>query len=449
MAEEKGMDRRTAMKIISGTILFGSAAAAAATKGINLNKVAEGHNNLPTTPIAPDKKATPTEQLVFNENGVKVWYIDGIPVSWEDNNNKGEFDREKLLEIQRQADEKNEHMVAQVVRVQGNEVVSTPTPKEVSANEGIKKLPKDVVSRKDLADRGIEIFDTPNVGFHIRQSAFSEGGLMERYKKGGERKLKILLTTNPTLTQEAFLGLQNVDHKVILQTLISADEAKHRFQVNWKPGDNEQLERHEQLLPFITTDEIVKWGLVGGVGIAKGCGDEGGSVDTDYLFLAISEKQAKPQSIKCIQILVGPENWSDAGFNVSLHQVDLDEMFAPTRPIYLDPTQSYTDPKKYTRLASHGEGTFEWKVLAGVDPATKDPYFVAMHELEHMNFYAQKAAQTVNPEGVENMRFYSEQEVDWTTWSRLKLAYDNYILGDDSDYPIVLENKKDNYFVIG
>ncbi len=51
---------------------------------------------------------------------------------------------------------------------------------------------------------------------------------------------------------------------------------------------------------------------------------------------------------------------------------------------------------------------------------------------------------------VERLRYYSEQDIDYTTWDQLQEAYTHFIrTGDDSKYPIVLEDKTDGYFVIG
>ncbi len=74
-----------------------------------------------------------------------------------------------------------------------------------------------------------------------------------------------------------------------------------------------------------------------------------------------------------------------------------------------------------------------------------------MHELEHMRRYALLDALEAPPQGeVERLRFYSEQDIDNTTWNNLKRAYDHYQqIGDDSKYPFVIENKTDRFFVIG
>lgn len=451
-SENQGISRRIFLKALGAFTLSAGVAAAA---GIKLN------DGLPTQED-PNKKATATprkkeislseEELLFNQNGIKVWFQDGIPTRWEDQNSQGGFDKEKLLDAKRQGEEDGGRKVAQVVRVTSDRITKTAISEIEPAIEGIKNLPKDVVSSEELSRRGIEVLDSQNVGFHIRHSAFEEGGLMEQYRLGGDRKLKILITDKPTILQENFqeeryASARDMIQKV-LQTVTDAPMYLHACRA---PGDDTKRQLYEQSLQLITKQEIIDWGLMGIAGYAIRAGMEEGSPDTDFLFLAMGKKTERPSSFECVQVIYTPDGWSDSGFSASLVDIPLQEAFEPTRILELHPDQSYTNPEEYTKLELYREGTFEWKVLAGVDPDSKDPYFVAMHELEHLKRSAKLGALAKEPQdNVERLRYFSEQDIDFTTWDNLKNAYDHYKqTGDDSRYPFVLENKRDGYYVIG
>ncbi len=286
MTENKDISRRNLLKgIISGFILT---AAGVGLRSRDRNTSTNSTQN--QTPSLTETQPSP-EVLSFNQDGIKVWFREGIPTRWEDQSSQGEFDTEKLLEAKRQGEEDGDHKVAQVVRVTSSRATRTPTPEVEIATEGIKRLPENIVEVKELSERGIEILDSQNVGFHIRQSAFEEGGLMAQYQRGGDRRLKILITDKPTILQETFRDERyDSARDVIQKALPTVADADMFLQAHWQSGNDVQRQLREQSLHLITQNEIANWGLMGITGYSIKAGLEQGSTDTDYLFLAIGKK---------------------------------------------------------------------------------------------------------------------------------------------------------------
>lgn len=67
-----------------------------------------------------------------------------------------------------------------------------------------KEKPEDVLTKEELAQRGIEIIQTEEVKLHIRPGAFKKGALLEAFTPSGKRNLIIALVDTSRLKLEDF-----------------------------------------------------------------------------------------------------------------------------------------------------------------------------------------------------------------------------------------------------
>ncbi len=440
----EGVDRRTFLKyLLAGSA---AAAAAAAAKRASRHPVAilmgAGKNFDEIEPVK--------EQIILNQNSVRVWADNkGIPTRWEDNKGSGQFDRERLLAVNKQVVDDFDYPIAQIVRVQTSLQNSIQKENGNPSSEIIVNLPKDVVSAEELESMDIEVIDSSQVGFHIRRSAFEGGGLLEAYRKDPTRGLKIVIVDTPTIVLESFSDPRyDPIRDAVSEFFKPIAEIRKNVLIQHNSDYREQYERSLQIVPQITDNEFLDWGMVGIAGYAIGKGRMEGAEESDYFFLAIgSDVQRANAQLDYLEVVSSPH---ENVFEISLRRSHIEELVDLEQTLYLDPSQSYTPPEEYKRLDSHGKGTFTWKFLAGVDPATKDPYFVAMHEVEHLVRMAELDGLEMKPTGTEYLGYFSEQEVDWTTWERIVHAYNHYKeRGSGELYPFVLQNKIEGYYVIG
>lgn len=402
--------------------------------------------NETTSSAAPIPEVV-SEQLILDQDGVQVWAdSSNKPTRWQDPVGEGTFDAQHLADASQQALDENDYQLAKITRVRTVSSLEQSAPTEISHNK-ITTKPEHIVSPEELANRHIEIIDSEKVGFHIRESAFASGGIMEQYTPTNGRRLTIVITDAPKLTTEAFQdGRYDAIRDVTDKAFLPAAAYRQNLSVP-ETSDPTQQDRVTQVLTQLTDQEFADWGLTGFSGYALNAGHEQGRPDTDFLFLAIGQPDSRPPSVDVIQITADPLPNS---FEVQLVAVPLAEVIDASRILSLDPGQSFSPPDTYTDLPDHPVGSMPWKLLAGVVPEAKDPYFVAIHEAEHLKRYSLLDEQEIEPEGVERQKYYSEQEVDRSTKAQIKAAYEQYQqTGDDSKYPFVLENKSDGYFVIG
>ncbi len=435
------MNRRTFMK----NVIVGGAAAAI------LGQSRPPDAATPNAPApAPDAVETPRQpDLILNQNGVLVYAQDGIPSAWQDAKTQGTFDQ-NVLEVARQkAIAEQSFQIAQIVKVVTNN--PQPTAEAPQTEEApVATLPEDIVDKEELASRGIEIIGSERVGFHIRQSAFAQGGIMEQYAQGGERKLKLVITDTPTLTREAFADKRYDPIREIIEKNFKTTQALREQTRLDLPDDPDEAKLIQALYEELYDEEFRNWGLVGYRGYAMRKGMETGSPDTDYLFLPIPPKGLEPENIDFLAVKAQPSETSSQSYQVALETRSKVESLKAERLRTLDPSQSYTPPEEYKKLPSHRPMTLEWKLLAGVDTESRDPYFVALHELTHMKRYAALDAGADDLPNEQRLPYYSEQETDWEALGYIERAYDQYKQnGDDSLYPVVLENKAEGYYVIG
>lgn len=391
----------------------------------------------------------PKEVLLFDRDGVSVWTNeDRVPARWEDaKGNKGIFDTEAMAMVRQKSIEDRSDHVAQAVRVEirGSKPKETSVP--VEASKRILEPPSDILSKEELKKRNIEVIDSEKVGFHIRVSAFEKDGILEQYQEGSGRKLIVVIVDQPTITRE---GLRDPRYdpirKVINDDIDSIKEGRNTILLDTSsnPLDNELA---RLVVPQITDQEFLNWGLLGVSGYALNKENERSDGEHDILFLAIAQsKNVRPETLNVLQIGVS----ATGSYKASVEPIKTSRFATRDRLFVLEDGQNHRPTESYKLLPAHREGTFEWKVLAGVDPKTTGPYFVAMHEAEHLNRFARLASLSEEPEGVERLRFFSEQETDWATRRRIELAYNHFrTTGDNSLYPFALENKQDGYFVIG
>lgn len=400
---------------------------------------------IPTT--VPTKENV-SESVLYERDGVTVWgSADGIPTRWRDLNGEGTFDQTMIQEAQAQSNKDHHAHIAQVLRIQSNKPEAKATPVPESKTEKITKLPDDVLTPEQLRQHNIEIVGAADIGFHIRESAFQPGGIFEKNFSDPNRKLTIVIVDTPTITIESLSDSRYDSVREVLAKNLPPVSRRRKTQMPPTDTNPVQEELYKKSVLAVSDQEFVDWGLSGIAGFTNKKGTEIADEKGDYIVMAIGQDASRPKGIETLQVQTNPNSRK-----VSIHvgDVEIEEMFHPSRITKLSPDQNYTDPATFTELEHHEVGTLEWKLLAGIVPDTKDAIFLAIHECMHAKKYRELDHRNPQPTGTDRLSYYSEQVVDFETKALMERAYDHYKkTGDDSLYPFVFENKKENYFVIG
>ncbi len=391
----------------------------------------------------PTPESTEKPELIFyDQNGIRVWARDGIPTRWESESGQtGQFDQQEMETALRTAQETGQVTIAAAHQLTV-EYPDTETPEQETA-ETPTHIPEDILSQEELAHHGIEILSPQSLRLHLRPAAFDPGEALEQYQPESDQRLTIIVVDKPSLAAEHFQDPQFDQFREVIETHfypITADRVQnalyqaidyHAEQENISPNRVATLEK---IADSISVEEAIAWGLSGTTnGYTLWQGHPNGLPDSALVLLAIGERP----DVSYLTIHADPSGT----FTCNTERIDFENDMG-VRPSYpFRPDQSYPHPDDYQLLEEHPFGTVNWKLLALVDPRTKDPFFMIRHEFYHL-WSLYQYEQGLQPDW-ERLEAYAEQEMDRRALESIRRATDRYRNSDDTGSYLVIENNQD------
>lgn len=411
----------------------------------------------PTATKTPEPTATPAPEFTsefLGSTGIN-FNNEGIPISYQQEGKIINFNEEEIKrfkEIKAQAITSQEPEIALMIPQPQKE--SPPSSQETlqrlkaSKEHPFKEtISADVLSEKDLEERGIKIIQTDKVKLHIRPGAFAEGELLDNYKPGGERRLTIVLVDGGT-TASIHLKDSRYDEvrSLLAERGIQIEQYKKGTIQLFKGlieevGDNlkkaiqdrnqeeitlyqdvlrsykSDLYQHEKLLSeeqWLMSAEGIT-GSAGGVYCAKG-----------VVFLAVGENRFPTDFL---EVAVNPQG------NFETRRVTIGEVGVLSLSAKPRPEQAFPNP-----------ATFSFNQAATADKPWSYPYSfqttgqALRHELQH-NVFNYTAPENFTSEGLKKyMDSKGEYNTDIKAMESIRRAWEEW---EKSGY----KNDEGFYFV--
>lgn len=442
--EPKQISRRTFLKRI------GVAAAGLGAALAGANAVSQQDQNKVDTAIPVNTPPTPeqsSETIFWQKDGVTVWATENVPTRWQDSSGKeGVFEREKLIEANRQAIADNEPIrFADVQRVTKN----IPSVATSEAENHVEK-PANILTKEELERRGIEIIQGQDTHLHLRPGAFEPGEILDFHTEDNPPKLKVIITDKAVLNRYAFAGEDYDSVRDLINDVFSLDrtltpqqirqELDQNFEYslenpNQTYYDRNQLALKRAFISELTDQEIIDWGMnpnsTDGLYMHQGNPGKDSLRDTSAIFLAMGSHP----TLDCLTISATNQ---EGQFEVNLTALNLQEAYGLYPTMDLVEGQSFPDPSTITYIES------ESKLTAGVDHSTVTKSFGVRHEFNHHRRVSRPIANETPAQT------WSESTTDHVTYDSLVRANQRYQQnGDDSLYYTVIEVRDKNLVVVG
>ena len=133
-------------------------------------------------------------KVAIDKNELPVYYVfeDGTKVN---------FDKEKVKKIKEKAISSKEPEIITMIAVEDTGQSSKSKYEPSREHPKVSELPKDVLSEKELEERGIKIIQPDNTTLYIREGAFAVGSQLADFNRSSDRKLTIVLVNGPFLSK--------------------------------------------------------------------------------------------------------------------------------------------------------------------------------------------------------------------------------------------------------
>lgn len=167
----------------------------------------------PSTETSSTPSLTESQFEHMSINGIDVALDkEGLPVFYKTaDGKKVGFDRDEMRRIKTKAIENKEPEVITVIR--SEEEKGESKFQGTKERPLTKKLPKDVVSEEELAERGIKIIQAPQnpnnekpINLYIREGAFEEGALLHAYENQANKDAESSLQLTIALVDAPFVA---------------------------------------------------------------------------------------------------------------------------------------------------------------------------------------------------------------------------------------------------
>lgn len=389
-------------------------------------------------PVAPIAIKQPESTVVtegvnavenfFQTDGVTVWTNEkGTPTRWQDiEGNHGDLN---VAELERQslaAKDLGYDGESNYIRVKTNKKNLSETkpldepPVSIPEKPIITELPKDVVSKEELAQRGIEIVGAGEIKLSFREGAFEEGGLLEDFRSNGDHKLVIITTDSPTLSPFAFDDPIYDKYRAIIEKNIAIsnpvrtpNQVRASKQQYYKTllnslskNDAKLADNYKRAIAIwqsLTDEEIKKYGIydfTDGLHISS---DHSTVPNTAFILLAFGERKMPPFDVMNIKAKSG------GGFSVNISSVDPSDIGIDPK-IGIEQNQSYPSTSEFPLNPNNSQHP---KSLAYFTHRT--PGAIVRHEFGHLK-------KLLHPTG--NLQYdHSETETDKLALSTIDDAY--------------------------
>lgn len=236
-----------------------------------------------------------------------------IPISWMDaKGNKGEFDLEEMLKINQVAMREKTTQVVEVTRVETRprEYLSPKITKE-----RLTELPENIVSQKELKQRGVEIIGSEKTDLHLTDEVFKSGGLLEGYTSGTDKGLLIMLVDSPELMVEGFADKRYEKHRDLIEKNFSKeidpvevrekviDRIREELEVTKQSVNRQFFEMELKAWEGLSDKEIIELGIdtsgrVAGYHLPQG--HEKGLKDKAVIFLPVGRRPRELSNLSLI-----------------------------------------------------------------------------------------------------------------------------------------------------
>jgi len=158
----------------------------------------------------PDNNPPESAPIVSRiENIINFWggqinVVDDIPTSYDlFDGTTGVFPKQEVVKLRSLAMDLREPQIITMLPYKGKYVLKYPfSPKHPEQHPQLLKLPKDVLSDKQLTEKGVTIIQSDSVRLHIRKSAFEKDGPLARFDDGSVKKITIVLIDGLAVLRE-------------------------------------------------------------------------------------------------------------------------------------------------------------------------------------------------------------------------------------------------------
>lgn len=156
----------------------------------------------------PDNNLPESPQIVPASENINFWggqiIVDGrIPTGYVlFDGTSGVLDPAEVVRLRGLAMFKGEPQIIITLPYKGKYPLPVPfSPKHPEQHPQLLKLPKEILSKEQLEERGIYIIQSKNTQLYIRPQAFEEDGPLARFDDGSRKKITIVFVDGPAVSK--------------------------------------------------------------------------------------------------------------------------------------------------------------------------------------------------------------------------------------------------------